>query len=278
MNKLFKSIGLFGLIIFSFFYTNKTVSVLKEQDEIMIKIKENIDKYNIDVIEAKIDNDTIIPGINGKKVNINKSYEKMKKIGIYNSNYLVYDIIYPKNRLKNNRNKYIIGGNNKKNDISLIFIVNDVNNIEKVVKILNNYSIKSDIFITNDFIINNKYLFNYLKENKFNLNYYGDYSSSEFITNNTIIKSNYKTNNFCYLENKNKEYLNICNLNKNYTIIPNLIIKNNMLSNIKKNIRKGYIISIYTNDISELELSIKYIISKGYNIVTLNEIFDLYDK
>ena len=274
MNKIFKTIGLLGLVIFSFFYTNKTVTVLKENDEIMIKIKENIDKYNIDVKEANIDNDTIIPGINGLKVNINKSYEKMKKMGIYNSKYLVYDVIYPKERLKNNRNKYIISGNNKNNNVSLLFIVNDVNMLDKTIKILNNYKIKSDFFITDSFINKNGYLFNYIKNNGFNLNYYGDYSSSDFITNNTIIKNNFKNNNFCYLENKNKEYLNICTLNKNYTIIPSLIIKNNMLSKVKSNIKKGSLISIYISDISELDLTIKYIKSKGYNIVTLNEIFD----
>ena len=274
MSKIFKGIGLLGLVIFSFFYTNKTVSVIKEQDELMIKIKENSNKYNINVIESKIDNDTIVPGINGKRVNINKSYENMKKIGIYNPNYLVYDIIYPKNKLKDNRNKYIISGN-KKNNVSLLFIVNDVNNLDKTIKILNKYNIKSDFFITNDFINKNKYLFNYLKDNKFNLNYYGDYLDSNFITNNTVIKNNFKNNHFCYLESKNKEYLNTCNLNKNYTIIPNIIIKNNMLSKVKKEIKKGSLISIYINDISELDLTIRYIKSKGYNIVSLNEIFDL---
>ena len=40
-------------------------------------------------------------------------------------------------------------------------------------------------------------------------------------------------------------------------------------------IKNGSLISIYTNDISELSLTIKYIKSKGYNIVKLDEIFDL---
>ena len=51
---------------------------------------------------------------------------------------------------------------------------------------------------------------------------------------------------YCYLEEENKEVLDICAMNKNYTIIPNLVLKNNYLSNIKKNITNGMIISCFT--------------------------------
>ena len=276
MDKIFKGIGLLGLVIFSFFYTNKTAMVIMEQDQIMIEIKNQESKYNKDVIESIIKDDTIIPGINGVKVNINKSYNNMKKIGIYNSNYLIYDVIKPKYSLKNNKDKYIVGGNRKNKNVSLLFIVNDIETIDNIIKILEKENIKSDFFITNDFINENGYLVNYFKNNNYSINYYGDYNSSDFIVNNTIIKNNLKQKNiYCYLENKNKEYLNICALNKNYTIIPNIIIKNNMYNKVKKNIVNGSLISIYTSDISELSLTIKYIKSKGYNIVKLDEIFDL---
>lgn len=276
MNKVFKGIGLFGLVLFSFFYTNKTAMVIKEQDSIMIEIKKEQNKYEKKVIESLINGDTIIPGINGLKVNINKSYDNMKKIGIYNSNYLVYDIIKPKDSLKNNKDKYIISGNDKNKNVSILFIVNDIDNMDEIVKILEKENIKSDFFVTNDFINKNKYLINKLKSKGFNINYYGDYKSSDFVVNNTIIKNNLKQKNvYCYLESKNKEYLDICYLNKNYTIIPSIIIKNSMYNKVKKNIKNGSLISIYTNNISELSLTIKYIKSKGYNIVKLDEIFDL---
>ncbi len=274
MKNIFKTIGLFGLVLFSFFYTSKTVSVISEKDELMIKIKENESNYNVKPIESMINDNTIIPGINGKKVNINKSYNNMKKIGIYNPNYLIYDIVYPKERLK--KDKYIISGNNKINKVSFIFIINDISNIDSIINILKKENIKSDFFITNNFINNNINLTSYLVNNGFSINYYGDYSSSDFIINNTIIKNNLKQKNiYCYLENKNDKYLDICKLNGNYTIIPNIIIKNNMLSKIKKEIKNGSIISIYSNDISELLLTIKYVKSKGYNIVKLDEIFDM---
>ena len=270
----FKKLGLLGLILFSFFYTYKTTTVIKEQDELMIKIRKEQDKYNINVIESKINDNEIIPGIKGKKVNINKSYDNIKKIGIYSPNYLIYDDIYPKDKLKDNKDKYIVNGPNKK-EVSLLFVVNDISNINKILLILNKENIKSDFFITNLFINDNLYLTNEIIKNH-SINYYGDYKSSDFMLNNSIIKNTLKQNNiYCYLESKNKDYLDICKINKNYTIIPNIIIKNNMLINIKKDIKNGSLISIYTSNIDELELTINYIKSKGYNIVSLDEIFDI---
>ena len=40
MKKFFSYFGLFSLLLVSFFYTEKTVNVVKEYDEVMIKLKE----------------------------------------------------------------------------------------------------------------------------------------------------------------------------------------------------------------------------------------------
>ena len=168
MGKIFKGIGIIGLVIFSFFYTNKTVSVIKEQDEIMVEIRNQESNYNKEVVESIIDGDSIIPGINGLKVNINKSYNNMKKIGIFNSNYFIYDVIKPKETIKN-KDKYIISGNKKLNKVSLLFIVDDINSVDKIIRILEKEKIKSDFFITNDFINKNGYLVNYLINNGYSI-------------------------------------------------------------------------------------------------------------
>ena len=57
----------------------------------MTQIKENMDKYKQEPENAIIKNNTIIPGINGKIVNVNKSYRQMKKINIYNYAYIKLD-------------------------------------------------------------------------------------------------------------------------------------------------------------------------------------------
>ena len=51
-----------------------------EQDEIMVKIKEEENNLNINPINAIIENDTIIPGNTGKDIDIEASYKSMKKI------------------------------------------------------------------------------------------------------------------------------------------------------------------------------------------------------
>ena len=50
MKKLFQIIGIISLMGFSFFYTEKTVSVVKEYDTIMIDIKNVEKKYKKDAL------------------------------------------------------------------------------------------------------------------------------------------------------------------------------------------------------------------------------------
>lgn len=147
MKKLFEIIGFISLMCFSFFYTEKTVSVVKEYDDIMITLREEAKKYELEYIDAKINNNTIIPGLKGKRVNINKSYSKMKRYGSYNESLLVFSDIYPKITLEKNKDKYIISGNKDKKMVSLIFLVEENTKIDKVVKILNDKKIKANFFI-----------------------------------------------------------------------------------------------------------------------------------
>ena len=46
--------------------TEKTALVVSEMDEIMIEIKANYEKYSKESIDAIIENNTIIPGVNAK--------------------------------------------------------------------------------------------------------------------------------------------------------------------------------------------------------------------
>jgi hypothetical protein len=81
--------------------------------------------------------------------------------------------------------------------------------------------------------------------------------------------------NYCYTENLDENILKICTQNKSYTIVPNLIIRTKPLMNISKGLSNGSIISFYINDdtIKELDMAIKEIKSKGYDIVILPKLF-----
>lgn len=278
MNKFFTFFGFLCLICFSFIMTDKTTSILLNNDELMMKIKEVSSNYSSLSYDGVIENNTFIPGISGKEVNIKKSYNAMKKYGIFMSSLLEYNEIKPKNELKDNYNKYIISGNDKKKEISLIFIINEEDDIDKIISILDDKGIKANFFVDGYwFEKNNDMIPEIIKQNHIigNLSYNSNYNDGAYIWMDTIIKRIGKQNiGYCYVEDENEEILKICSMNKNYTIKPGLILKNNYIANIKKDIKNGMIISLDVNNtlINELPIIISYIESKGYKIDNLNEL------
>ena len=61
MKKIFEYIALISLLIFSFFLTDKTSTVIKNMDEIMIMIKDNKKRYETKEINAVINDKYINP-------------------------------------------------------------------------------------------------------------------------------------------------------------------------------------------------------------------------
>ena len=108
-------VGICLLTIFSFYYTNKIIEFSKSKDLIMIEIMNNKDNYNKISIDALINNNYITPGSEGLEVDIDKSYNKMKKLGKYNENLYVYNIVKPTISIKDNYDKFVINGNITKN-------------------------------------------------------------------------------------------------------------------------------------------------------------------
>ncbi len=53
--------------------------------------------------------------------------------------------------------------------------------------------------------------------------------------------------------------------------MPSIIIKNNTLTKLEKNLKSGIIIAIKTSNYQNI---IRYIENKGYEIVTLDELLD----
>ena len=250
MKKTFRIIGLIILVSFSFIYTEKTTKVVREYDSIMVNIKK---ESNVNPTDAIINNNTIIPGINGKKINIDKSYIKMKEYGKFDKNLLVYDPIKPNNTLKNNKDKFIISGNSSKYMISIVFLTD-----EKYINKLNNYDIKKNYMVKK---ISN---INLYKNNLIGFyNSYDDWSYS-------IAKSNNKKIEYCFSLTKSNCFKN------NLYVIKTDIIKNNYLINTKKYLKNGAIITYKVTNylFNELPLIISYINSKGYKIVYLNTLLE----
>ena len=95
MKKYFQIVGIVSLACFSFILTEKTALMVRNSDSLMQTIKENESLYKIESVNASILEDTIVPGISGKKVNDNKSYSNMKRLGQFNSDLLIYDYFLP---------------------------------------------------------------------------------------------------------------------------------------------------------------------------------------
>ena len=267
--KLIKFIGLLSLICITFFYTEKVMNVTMNQDEIMIRIKELAKTDNTLPTNAIINDDTIIPGSIGKYIDEEASYKAMKKINYFNPSMLIYKEIYPEVSIYNNYHKYIIKGNTKNKNISLIYIINNDKTIDNILNIINKHNITINFFLDSSFLNNNISIIDKIKTNEiYNYGNNGKYTKDNLIITNNIInnKSNNKST-FCLFLNKDINSLNNCANNKMFSIIPNT---NTNYVNIKENINNGNILLI--NNTKELNSIIEYIISKGYNIVPLSQI------
>ena len=275
MKKTFQMIGLISLTCFSFFVTEKTATVVNELDEIMIEIKEKKDDYKSDAIDAIINDNTIIPGISAKEVNINKSYKNMKSNGYFSDKLFIYDYTKPEISLTDNIDKYIIKGNPNKRMVSLIFTIESDENITDLLTIINNYNVKASFFVNyNWFTTNNEIVSQMIKRGHIISPLIEDYNDSNFEWMNMALKKiNKQSVVFCYNANDNQSNLEQCALKKNYTIKPIIISENTPLVDIKEKIEPGSILSLKVNSQVKKELStiLIYIKSKGYKITNLEE-------
>lgn len=280
LKKIFEIIGFLSLVCFSFFYTNKISTVIKENDDILKQIKEVKEQYEIKSIDAVISNDEIVPGVSGSVVDINSSYMKMKKANSFNANLLVYKSVKPSVSVNNVYDKYIVSGNRNKKEVSIIFVLENNENIENIINTLNNYNVKTNFFVNITwFDNNNSYITKLINEDHIvgSILINTDYTKSNISWMNAIItKINNQSSNYCYNKNKDNDFLNLCKLNNAYTIVPSIEAFDNPLIQVKSNILNGSIISFKVNDKleTELPLIIEYIKSKGYNIVTLEKLLD----
>ena len=275
MKKAFQMIGIITLTFFSFFITEKTVLVVNDLDDIMIQIKSNKDKYKGNYIDAYIEGNTIIPGMNGKVVNVNKSYKNMKLNGYYSDRLFVYDYTTPNISLYDNLDKYIIKGNSNKRMVSLVFIVKGDEDITDILSIINNYNIKVTFFIDYIWYENNNDLVKTIIDKGHTISIYMDnYTDSDFEWLDMVVKKiNKQSTNFCYILDDREDELDICSSKGDYTIRPVIISDKTPLVDIKNKIESGSILSLTINSELKRELPtiIIYIKSKGYKLANLEE-------
>ena len=79
LKKIIRIFFIISLVCFSFFYTDKVMNLLNSKDPLMVKLNNIKKDYEVLPVNAIIDNDTIVPGKKGLEVDIDKSYEEMRR-------------------------------------------------------------------------------------------------------------------------------------------------------------------------------------------------------
>ena len=156
-----------------------------------------------------------------------------------------------------------IKGNNNKNKVALLYILNS-NEFEALINLDN-----ITLFISHNYLtINN---INRLKNKE--IYTYGNnciYNDKVLTIDNAIIERASKNKSiYCLAKEKNKDILEICNKKNMYVVLTN-IIGNYM--EIKNNLSNGSIILL--NNLNNIQVITKYINSKGYEMVALSELLE----
>ena len=276
MKKIFTVIGVLSLVCFSFYYTNLATEIIKNNDPIMKKIVKVSESYKKESINAVFSDNTIIPGISGVKVDINNSYESMKKYGKFNEYLIVFEEILPTVSLQITFEIYIRRGNVTKTNVSIIIIVDDPSYVENILDILNSKEVKVTFFVGKNIINESMDLIDIIIKSGHRVEYKSDeYNVDEVLKYNDLLKV--KTNNnlkFCYTDEENITILSNCNYKKMHTIFPNIITTNFPYSDVKRNLDSGSILSFKSNQhtLRELKYIINYINQKGFIIVNLDQV------
>ena len=275
MKKLTKITSLIILSLFSFYYTNKVIELLRFQDPIMKKIQSFNDEYEVKATNAIINGNTIISGKNGKKIDEVKTYNKMKKYGSYNKLLMTFEETKPDISVEDYYDKYIIGGSRENKTISLVFKV-EKNSPKKIVDILNSQNIKATFFIDGAYLENNSEEIITMTNHQLELlSYDGTYEEIYFSSSKDYLESiTNKSLKFCYCDYDKYEVITLCQKYKMHTVLPTIKINNSLFSEVKNKLTNASIISIPINKKIENELltTIKYIQSRGYKIQTLTDL------
>ncbi|MBQ6841528.1 MAG: hypothetical protein IJO63_05385 [Bacilli bacterium] len=145
MKDIIKYISILGLIVFSFYYTDKISTMIIYKSDLMKEIMSHKQDEEILAVSAVISGNYIIPGINGLKINELDSYYQMKKAYTYSSSKLVFDEVEPNTSLETNKHLIIKRGNKEKKGVSII-----INDNDSIARYAIEQNISVDTLITYD--------------------------------------------------------------------------------------------------------------------------------
>ncbi len=282
--KFIQVISVTLLMLFSFFYTNKSIELIRENDPIMKQIKETNTKYKVDPVNATIIGNKIIPGKSGKEIDYQKTYTKMKKYGAYNEVLTVLKEIEPAVSVDDYYDKYIVQGNAESKNVSLVFKTDTTSNLLSILNILNQKNIPATFFVDGLLLENNTSLFETMTQNNHELeilSYDNKYDEIYFDSALNYLSSITKREGkYCYAEYDQKEVIELCSKLKLHTIIPTIKTTTMPYKEIKDKLYNSAIISLPLSNIIEEQLPaiIDYIKQKGYTFLSLEALLSENDE
>ncbi|MEG2457694.1 MAG: hypothetical protein RSB41_02250 [Bacilli bacterium] len=264
IKKVFEYSGLLAFLLFSFYYTDKVVGLAQKRDPIMESIIEQVSLVNKGCIEGYISEEGVVPGISGKSIDVDKSYQNMKGLG-FNKELLVYNeekcIVSSVNNMKN----YIIKGNEKKNSVSILLLINNNEYLKDIINIATNKKIKIDLIINERLLEENREMYTKLINNGFNFIYNDNKNINKYLK---YLKDEDKENTSLCIKTKNIDPIEECKNKKINTIVPKTYLSKNILLSLKNTLYKGQFIVLYENKntVNELSAVINFINAKGIDI------------
>ena len=276
MKYIKKYIYLFIIMLISMYYTNKSIDILKNIDPIMKQIKNTTEKYSVDPIDAVIDDKYISSGVYGKEIDYKESYSKMKQYGKYNEALTVLKETKPTISIEKTYDKYLVKGNPNNRSISLIFKLNKEKDITELLSILEKEDVQVTFFIDGTLLEKNINMIRKLSNHEVEIMSYNNELNENLLMTSISYLENITNRKpkFCYTETINDKLLNSCAKNKLHTIKSNIIIDKDLSKNIKKDLSSGITIAINNYNNVELIYSIRYLKSKGYNLVTVSDLYN----
>ncbi len=268
--KWMEGIFVIFLVAFSFFYTQQAVNLVRKTDPIMKKIEEVSEKTKEEATNAVIGENYLIPGYNGKKVDLDASFEKMKQYGEYNESLLVFEEVTPTVSMDEYYDKYIASGNTLKEKIALVFEVKEKEDPTTILNTLDKLNARGTFFVDGKWLEENTKTVLTMLENDHEvevLSYENGYD--EILFQNTLDVLSSLSNlspQYCYAKYDNKEVIDLCSKKKMHTIVPTLQISKQPFLSLKGKVEKGSIISFsITKEVNdEIGVIVNYLKSKGY--------------
>lgn len=265
------------LTIFSFYYTNKSIELIRMQDPIMKTIKNKESKYETKAINAIIKENTIIPGISGKVIDYDETYNKMKQYGAYNEVLTTLKEEKPAVSVEDYYDKYIISGNPAKKSVALIFKV-EKRSPKQTIEILDSKQIKATFFIDGYYLENNYNEIATMTNHQLELlSYNSTYDKIYFSASKDYLETiTKKPLKYCYCDYDNKEIINLCQSLNMHTVLPTIKVTSNPFQEVKNKLSNASIIvfSITDQTNSELPTILDYIKSRGYTLTTLTDLLN----